>query len=126
MNRTPLSLTHALAACRDYQYLNGSIFEKETLGKGHIECVAVAPFEESKQWLFAQYYRETKDPVRALQFYNGPHYDVLVLAIPVLRKRAIHFRDLRSYLFENNIPFQANRYDIREMEYAPAVVRALK
>jgi hypothetical protein len=76
MNKIPLTLSQALAIARDYQYLNSSSFDKAALGKGHIECIAVAPFDDSKQWLFAQYYLETKDPIRSLQFYNGPQYAV--------------------------------------------------
>jgi len=111
MKTTPLTLAQALKICQDYQYLNGSIFDRDTLGKGYIECIAVAPYEESKQWLFAQYYRECKDPIRSLQFYNGPEYDVIVLSIPILRKRGILYRDLRGYLQQNNIPFYNTSHD---------------
>jgi hypothetical protein len=40
-----------------------------------------------------------------LQFYSGKEFDVVVLAIPVLLKGIIHFRDLRSYLAAHGIPF---------------------
>ena len=106
MKTTPLTLAQANALSRDYQNLIGSFFEKETLGKGYIECIAVAPYEESKQWQFAQYYKECKDPLRSLQFYKGPHYEVIALAVPILRKRGILYRDLRNYLSEHNIPYQ--------------------
>ena len=111
MKTTPLTLAQAIALSRDYQNLVGSIFEKNTLGKGYIECIAVAPYEESKQWLFAQYYKECKDPLRSLQFYKGPQYEVIALAVPILRKRGILYRDLRNYLSEHNIPYQRGRYE---------------
>ena len=111
MTLAPMTLTQALALSRDYQNLIGRCFEKGTLGKGNIECIAVAPYEESKQWLFAQYYKECKDPKRSLQFYQGPHYDVVALSIPILRKRGILYKDLRSYLIENNLPFLRSRYE---------------
>jgi len=44
----PFTLEQAIAICRDYQAIIGSIFEKESLGKGYIECVAVVPYEETK------------------------------------------------------------------------------
>ena len=107
---TPLTFSQAVAISGDYQPLIGSLFEKGVIGKGCIECIAPAPYEESKQWLFGQYYKELKDPVKALQFYKGPEYTVVALSIPVLRKRGILYRDLRSYLAENDIPFYNTRY----------------
>jgi hypothetical protein len=118
MITTPLTLQQASELCRDYQNLVGRIFEKDALGKGYIECIAVAPYEESKQWLFAQYYKECKDPKRSLQFYNGPHYEVIALSVPILRKRGILFRDLRGYLLEHDIPFYKNRYDGRTINFS--------
>lgn len=106
----PFTLEQAIAICRDYQAIIGSIFEKESLGKGYIECVAVAPYEEAKQWLFAQYYKEYRDATKALSFYKGHEYDVIIIAIPFLRKRSIEYKSLMTYLTENNIPFDPYRY----------------
>jgi hypothetical protein len=117
MNKQPLTLNEAMNICRHYQHLNGNVFDKKSLGKGYIECIAVAPFEESKQWLFAQYYHEFRNPNKALQFYNGKDYDVIVLSIPVLRKRGIHYQDLRSYLSDNNVSFARQRQG-REEAYS--------
>jgi hypothetical protein len=50
-----------------------------------------------------------------------------MLSVPVLRKRGIHFRDLRSYLFEYNIPFSMLRYQMREHNaHIPQAARILK
>jgi len=116
MIRKSFSLEQATTFCNDYQFLKGNIFDKEKIGMGIIECVAIAPFDESKQWLFAQYYRETKNPVKALQFYNGKEFDVILMALPMLRKRGIHFMDLRSYLYKNNIFFNQARYELKAPE----------
>ncbi len=110
MNRTALTLEQAHAISLDYQYIIGSVYDKSQLGKGRIECIAIAPYDEAKQWQFAQYYREFRDPQKSIQFYKGDQYDVLVLSIPLLRKRGIHFLDLRSYVAENDIPFNIHRY----------------
>jgi len=118
MMTSPLSAAQASMLCQDYQQLTGSIFDKGSLGKGYIECVAIAPFEESKQWLFAQYYREYRDAQKALKFYHGTEFDVIVLSIPFLRKRGILFKSLREYIQENNLPFQPARYThVEQTEY---------
>jgi len=100
MERRPFTLQQAIILCKHYQKLIGSHFDRWIPGKGTIECVAVAPFETSKQWQFAQFYKETKDPLRALRFYQGTDFDVVVLATPFLRKRNIHFKDIRAFLEE--------------------------
>lgn len=102
MEKKPFTLKQALALCQHYQGLIGNSFDKLILGKGIIECVAVAPYEESKQWQFAQFYREVKDPWKALQFYRGTDFDVVVLATPFLRKRNVSFKDIRTYLEEES------------------------
>lgn len=94
----------------DYQHLVGLPFDGKALGMGRIECVAVAPYDEAKKWLFAQYCREYEDAVKALRFYSGSEYDVVLLSRPMLRKRKILFRDLRGYLAEFNLPFAGEKY----------------
>jgi hypothetical protein len=99
--RHPLTLEEAINLSRKYNFLSGQLFDKESLGKGIIDIVTPAPFEESKQWLFAQYYRETRDARKALQFYSGNSYSVVVLSIPILRKRAILYKEIDEFLKDN-------------------------
>ena len=101
MNRIPLTKAQARDICRDFQFLIGQYFDKAAPGKGCIACIAVAPFEESRQWQFAQYYKEVRDAGRSLQFYTGNDFDVIVLALPLLRKRGIHFQRLSDFLKAN-------------------------
>lgn len=111
MITTPFTFVQASAICRDYQHLCGRIMDQQVLGKGYIECVAVAPYETAKKWLFAQFYRDNRDPVKALQFYKGNDYDVIVLSLPLLRKRGIFFTDLHTYALEQHIPFDPFHYE---------------
>jgi len=85
--------------------------DQQVLGKGYVECVAVAPYDTAKKWLFAQFYRENRDPVKALQFYKGQEYDVILLSLPLLRKRGIFFTDLYTYTTEQQIPFDLVYYE---------------
>jgi hypothetical protein len=93
-----MTYAQAQTLCKRFQYLCGKALDPHLMGKGIIECVAVAPFDESHKWMFAQLYRELEDPVKALSLYKGSEFDVILLAFPLLRKRGINYTELRKYI----------------------------
>jgi|SRR5690606_31095131 hypothetical protein len=111
MIRTPFTFAQASVICRDYQHLCGRVIDPQVLGKGYVECVAVAPFDEAKKWLFAQYYKDNRDPVKSLRFYKGQEYDVIILSFPLLRKRGVCYADLRTFVAEHHIPYDPVYYE---------------
>lgn len=108
----PESLTYAQAnmLCKRFQYLCGRPIDPNIMGKGVIECVAVAPFEKSHKWMFAQLYREFEDAHKALGLYKHDEYDVILLAFPLLRKRGVNYIELRKYITMYHGTLEASAY----------------
>ncbi len=102
MNVKPLSFAQAEAVAKRFQYLIGRPIDPSVMGKGIIQCVAVAPFEKSHKWMFAQLYKEYEDPKKALGLYKGDQFDVVLLAFPLLRKRGVNYLELSQYLAQIN------------------------
>ncbi len=57
----PISNQEATAICKRFQHLIGNPFDATTPGRGTIEAIVPAPWEEAHQWQFAQYFRDFKD-----------------------------------------------------------------
>jgi hypothetical protein len=114
---SPFTEEQARNICSDYQYLCGLPIDKKVPGKGVISCVTIAPYDQAKQWQFAQYYKDYRDPVKALKFYKGTQFSVLVLSVPLLRKRGVFFADLITILSQHGIFFDATRYAIARAHF---------
>lgn len=110
MNTGPMTYTQAHMLCKRFQYLCGRAVDPNVMGKGLIECVAVAPFEKSHKWMFAELYRELEDAQKALGLYKRDEYDVVLLAFPLLRKRGVNYIELRKYLAMYHGPLEASAY----------------
>ena len=91
----------ALAICRDYQHWVGKAYD----GSDTIECIAISPLDPLNKYIFNTYYLDSKDAVKALQFYYGPYYDVMVISSMHLK-----YMDLRSFLKSRNIVFEKEKY----------------
>ena len=98
MNFWPLTLRQAQNLARDYQDLVGQSFTQNDPCE-HIECVAVAPYDEINKWIFVAYYTELKCPDQSIAYYTGHFYDVIVMAWSVSEGRYI-YKDLKVYLNE--------------------------
>jgi hypothetical protein len=62
-----------------YSYLEGQELALNDRTGGRIETVAVAPYDEINKWIFMQYYQESRDCEKALDFYEAPYYDVILI-----------------------------------------------
>ena len=105
-----MTYAQAQLLCKRFQYMCGKAIDPNVMGKGIIECVAVAPFEQSHKWMFAQLYREYKDPHRALGLYKREAYDVILLAFPLLRKRGVNYIELQKYIALYHGSLEASAY----------------
>ncbi len=99
----PISKQDALTLCNRFRHLIGKPFDADVPGKGIIEAIVPAPWDEKYQWQFAQYFKEHKDGEKCLKFYEGDRFMPLILATPLLRKLKMEYKDLRLYLFLNRI-----------------------
>ncbi len=95
------TLAQALAICEDYQHLEGKVYDETD----RIACVAVSPLDPLNKYIFNRYYIDSKDPLKALQFYHGPYYDVMVIS-----GTDVKYMDLRSFLKNRGIPFEKEKY----------------
>jgi hypothetical protein len=110
MPRTPLTLLQAERLSQDFQHLKGQVFSNDYALAATIEAVAVAPYDDINKYIFVLAYREHSKPEEALKLYKGPLFDVLVLGKLVSDRVQVVYRDLASYLLENNIPFDMQEY----------------
>lgn len=110
MPRTPLTLLQAEKLSQDFQHLKGQVFSNEYALAATIESVAIAPYDDINKYIFVLAYREHNDPEEALKLYKGPLFDVLILGRLVSDRVQVVYRDLASYLLENNIPFDMQVY----------------
>ncbi|HXS35163.1 MAG TPA: hypothetical protein VN721_00570 [Flavipsychrobacter sp.] len=102
MEHKALTLIEAKAICKDFQHLVGKEFDKSGTV---IECVIVSPLDDINKWIFSQYYLEKRNNVEALKYYSGPYYDILIIASIKAGDKTCKYKDLRSYLNENDIVF---------------------
>ena len=91
----------AVLACKDYQHLKGVEFDESSF----VRELAVAPLDPLNKWIFNNYYAESGDAVRALEFYHGPFYDVMVISTEKMK-----YCDLRTFLRQRNIKFDPAKY----------------
>lgn len=101
MNQAAYSLQEAQALCERYQYLVGKKMFPDK--DWTIDCVAVAPADRLNQWLFAHFYLEAACPKAALNFYQHPGFDVIVLSVHDRKLEAVAFKDIRTYLEEQGL-----------------------
>ncbi len=108
MKHEPLTLQEAKALCSDFQHLTGKPYSQSASWTPVISVV-VSPYEDINKWIFSRYYAESRNAVNSLSFYNESRYDVLVFSASVNNGKWLTYNDLRSYLIENNIPFDVNQ-----------------
>jgi hypothetical protein len=106
MRDEPFTLYEAEVVSQAFQYLAGSRIETDK--EVPIEEIIISPFDDINKWMFLYLYRDYKDARKALSHYNSPFYDVIVTAQPIPNSNSFRYKDIRTYLTENNIPFDLN------------------
>jgi hypothetical protein len=97
----PLNKSEAASTALEYGWLQGQVYYEADQPLGTIQCVAVAPHDAINKWLFLHYYADCKDPLKALDFYNVPFYDV-ILVIESGFDGGLTYRNLGDYLRTHN------------------------
>lgn len=106
----PLTLKQSKAICEDFQFLKGQLFNNIPTDEKVVDCIAIAPFDEINKWIFINYYAEYQDVEKALEYYCGPFYDVLVIS-KLQGDFGMHdYCDLRTYLQKHALAFNVNDY----------------
>lgn len=106
---TPLSLIQAKKICQHYHHLRGRPLLARADLREPIVYIVISPHDELNKWIFLQNFSETQDNDRALEFYQPPYYDVLLLA-KFRDKNAFYYQDLRSYCADTGIDFNINKF----------------
>lgn len=96
MKKAPYSLTEAEALCKEYQFLAGQPFAKDT--DEIIEFITVAPFDEENKNRFIICFLLFNDPETALACdYRGLLFDVLVVGRSENKDGLVH-ENLHTWL----------------------------
>jgi hypothetical protein len=91
----------AIAASKDYRHLVGQGYDDTCL----VADIVVSPLDPLNKWIFNNFYAEQGNARKALEFYQGPFYDVMVIA-----SAGMKYTDLRSFLKQNGIEFDPAKY----------------
>ena len=108
MKHEALTLQEARSLSSDFQHLVGKPYAKAGSWSPVIG-VMVTPYEDISKWIFSRYYAESRNAANALSFYNEHKYDVLVFSASTTNPKWLTYTDLRTYLAENNIPFDISK-----------------
>lgn len=90
-----LTKSEAYRAQQGCKHIEGQSFYEGGAMLGKVECVAVSPHDAVNKWLFIHFYADCRNPLRALDFYSVPFYDV-ILIIRTTDDR-LTYRNLDSY-----------------------------
>jgi hypothetical protein len=112
MVHEPLTLAEARAICDEYKSLQGGV---RLAGKGDLEVieeVVIAPYGKLNKLLFFALYKEIRDPLKALEFYKHPEYDVILILreLVALGNGYFSHMDIRSYLEETGSYINIHSY----------------
>jgi hypothetical protein len=106
MKTQQLTLLEARLLCRQYQHLSGRILFNEPTDLYKIECITVAPHDDLNKWIFAHNYINGDSLDKAMEFYTGPYYDVLLLARNTGDESVLVYKSLHNYQQQSSTPHQ--------------------
>ena len=96
-----LDIWQAENTCANHQNLIGRKFNPaEENDTTIIDCVTIAPYDPVVKYRFLLDYKNTNDPETSLAFYDGPLFDVILIARIFTNKEIVVYKDLNSYLSE--------------------------
>jgi len=75
----PFTKEQARRARNQYRHLEGQEYLEDGVGRGTIECVAVTPYDDVNKYIFLEYYLDCRDPLKALEYYYAPFYDIALV-----------------------------------------------
>ena len=88
------------AEIRDkYAHLIGAPFGTYII-RDIVEHIAIAPFKTSMQWFFAEVFRLCHSVDKALSYYHGTEFDVILMTQHSSRECEVFIQDIHSYLRE--------------------------
>lgn len=107
----PFTLRQAKVLCKDLQTLVGTHFDAGHQGGRKVACVALAPFDDINKWIFVSNYLSYQDAEVALDYYNGPFFDVLVIAEISKELNKDDYYDARTFMAMHAIPYDTAGYE---------------
>lgn len=95
---TSLTAVDATALCHKYQALVGKTLVCEYTDFCIINAIVVSPFDDVNKLRFATVYVSEANAEKAMAFYSGDAFDVLVFGRSVSDKDTILYESLEDYL----------------------------
>jgi hypothetical protein len=105
-----LTLRQAEAISNDFQDLLGQFIDPYANRYKYIQYVVPAPYDERSRQFFMYLWTQVGCPAKALQFYKGDMYDVIVVAGDPCLEDYPDFIDLRTFLKEHEGNFDLSAY----------------
>jgi hypothetical protein len=90
-----LSKQQALTKAKSYEYLSGKIILNERRIPEMIYTVCIAPLSKKDRVIFMNRFNLFKDAERAIAFYNGSSYEVIII---IKNRSSFEYSLLDAYL----------------------------
>lgn len=100
MESVAFTLKEASQLFAKYRNLIEKIAQSE---KDSIVCIGISPSEAAEKEAFLQLFREVRCPVKALQYFSGCAYDIVLIFEENSTTRDFYYIDMRSFLAKYNI-----------------------
>jgi len=104
MEPTPLTLEKANDIIEDFEDLIETEFTFQS-AVYEINHVLVTPFSNEDKRTFLLAYANTSDAAKALEFYTGADYDVMVIAHKMTGEKEVIARTIREYVTQHGINY---------------------
>ena len=106
MEFTPFTLDEANEICEDFVDLNDSEFVTMASPTIYlVEDVVVCPFNDKDKQQFIDNYLADKNGARALEFYTGEDYDVILFIFDVDNEADLLHMSIRTYAIEKGVGY---------------------
>lgn len=93
-----LHYDQAQALCAEHGYLIGTQIKKGWKITGIIDRIIVAPLDGVSQYRFLKEYKISGNAAKAIKFYQGNFYSVLLVVRSVISKTQYTTMDLDAYM----------------------------
>lgn len=105
-----LAYSQAASISADYQHVVGHCFGDADEKNRVVDVVTVAPYSRILQWSFVRQLLRGTSLGEALALTQDRRFDVIVISVARENRGDFRVKDLRRFLSEQRLPFDAARY----------------
>lgn len=108
IENTPFTFEEAGEICEDFEDLVDTEFTLPSSGINTVfmvDAVAICPFGEAQKAQFLNRYQETRNITAAIEGYDGPDYDVILLLSDADNEADFSYLGIRTFVAEKGITY---------------------